>query len=196
MIPWSPKFLRFFTPIIRATRDVNWRFGRKYHCSDVDLDNLKTLLKPGMILLTRKDFQLSNFFIEGYWTHSGIVISKEEVIEAIGRGVIISDLKDFCAKTDNFVILKPRFCSWPEMEEASRHAAELVGFPYSYDFNNSDSSFYCSKLILKAYGTACGWGREPHKVPEEFRILCEGKIVHPINLFRNRNAWEVVFQQN
>jgi uncharacterized protein YycO len=200
MIPWNPKFLRYCTPLIRMSKDINWRFGRKYRCSSIDIETLRTVLKPGMILLTRKEFQLSNLFIDGYWTHSGILTLQDKVIEAISNGVIITELKDFCRKSDSFVILKPRFCTWLEMEKASHLASEMVGSPYSYDFNNSDSSYYCSKLVLKAYSCACDWNRNHYnveeEVPGEYRLLCDGKIVHPIDFFRNQNAWEVVFQQN
>ena len=196
MIAWNPKFLYYFTPLIKFSKHLTWRFGRKFRCSDLDLDNIRKLMMPGMILLSRRDFQISNFFIEGYWTHSAMIMHREMVIEATAKGVIINELQEFFLKTDDFVILKPRFCGIQEMEKACSHASEIIGTPYSFDFNNSDDSFYCSKLILKVYAKTCGWDRKNHHEPSEFKHLCEGKIVRPEDLYQNQNAWEVVFQLN
>ena len=104
-----------------------------------------------MILLSRREFQITNYFIDGYWTHSAMIMPSEKVIEATVNGVKINELWEFFLKTDDFVILKPRFCGIKEMEKACSHASENVGKPYSFDFNNSDDSLYCSELVLKVY---------------------------------------------
>lgn len=151
---------------------------------------------PGMILLSRREFQISNFFIDGYWTHTAMIMPREKVIEATAEGVVMNDLHEFFLKTDDFVILKPKFCSTREMEKACGHASEIVGSPYSFDFNNSDDSFYCSELVLKVYARTCLWDRRNHHEPTEFKHLCDGKIVSPSDFYHNQNAWEVVFQMN
>lgn len=196
MIPWSPKFLYYFTPLIRVSKYFKWRFGRKYKCSELDLDQIRELLKPGMILLSRREFEISNYFIDGYWTHTAMVMPQGKIIQATAKGVIINELEEFFLTTDDFVILKPRFCGIQEMEKACIHASEVVGIPYSFDFNNADDTLYCSELVLKAYARTCGWNRKSHHEPNEFNHLCDGKIVHPSDLYHNQNAWEIVFQQN
>jgi cell wall-associated NlpC family hydrolase len=196
MSPWSPKFLYYCTPLIRFSKYLTWRFGRKFRCSEIDLDNIREMVRPGMILLSRRDFQISNYFIDGYWKHTAMVMSPDKVIQATTNGVIIDELQEFFYKADDFAILKPRFCSVLEMEKACNHASETVGKPYSFDFNNSDDSLYCSELVLKAYARTCGWNRTNHHEPSEFIQLCDGKIVSPSDLYHNRNAWEIVFQKN
>ena len=196
MFPWSPKFLYYCTPLIRASKYITWRFGRKFQCSDLNLDSIRKVLMPGMIILSRREFQISNLFIDGYWTHTAMIMPREKVIEATAKGVIINELYEFFLKTDDFVVLKPRFCGMPEMEKACAHASEIVGVPYSFDFNNSDDSFYCSELVLKIYARTCGWERNSHHEPSEFKHLCDGKIIRPADLYYNHNAWEIVFQLN
>ena len=196
MIPWNPKFLHYCTPLIRFSKHLTWRFGRKFRCSDLDLEKIRKVMIPGMILLSRRDFQISNFFIEGYWTHTAMIMPREKIIEATPKGVILKELQDFFLKTDDFVLLKPRFCGFHDMEIACGHASKTVGSPYSFDFNNSDDSFYCSELVLKVYAKTCGWNRKDLHEPSEFRHLCDGKIVRPHDLYQDRNAWEVVFQAN
>lgn len=194
MIAWSPKFLYYCIPLIWVSKYITWRFGRKFRCSDLNLDCIRERVKPGMIILSRREFQISNLFIDGYWTHTAMIMPMEMVVEATTKGVIIHTLKDFFLNTDNFVILKPRFCSILEMDKACFHATEIVGSPYSFDFNNSDDSFYCSELVLKVYAKTCGWTNKNHHPPSEFSNLCEGKIIHPSDLYHNSNAWEIVFQ--
>jgi len=82
------------------------------------------------------------------------------------------------------------------MEKACCHAAEIVGASYSFDFNNSDDSFYCSELVLKVYARTCGWDQESQHKMSEFEHLCNGKIIRPSDLYYNQDAWEIVFQQN
>jgi len=92
------------------------------------------------------------------------------------------DWWEFFLKTDDFVILKPRFCGIKEMEKACSHASEDVGKPYSFDFNNSDDSLYCSEACAESYARSCGWDRNSNREPSEFRHLCDGKIVSPSDL--------------
>lgn len=194
MISWNPKFLYYCTPLIRISKYITWRFGRKFRYSDLNLDSIRKLVTPGMIVLSRKKFQVSNYFINGYWTHTAMIMPRERVIEATPDGVIIKELQKFFLTTDDFVILKPIFCGAQEMEKACSHASEIIGAPYSFDFNNSDDSFYCSELVLKVYAWTCGWDRRSHHEPKEFNKLSDGKIVHPTDLYHNQNAWEIVFQ--
>ncbi|MGA3013163.1 MAG: YiiX/YebB-like N1pC/P60 family cysteine hydrolase [Bacteroidales bacterium] len=193
MISWNPTFLYYFIPIIRASKYIDWRLGRKYKYSGLNLENIRKVAKPGMILLSRKEFQISNYFIDGYWTHSAMIMPGEKVIEATTKGVTLREMEEFFRRTDDFVILKPRFCGIQAMEEACTHATKIVGAPYSFDFNNSDESFYCSKLILKVYAKTCGWNIKNLHEPGEFKQLCDGKIISPSDLYKNKKAWEVVF---
>ncbi|MDP1621079.1 MAG: YiiX/YebB-like N1pC/P60 family cysteine hydrolase [Bacteroidales bacterium] len=196
MIPWTPKFLYYFTPLIRASKYMTWRFGRRFRCSELNLETIREVLMPGMIVLSRREFQMANLFIDGYWTHSALIVSGEKVIEATSDGVIINDLPEFLLKTDDFVILKPKFCGLQEMVNACGHAMEIVGTPYSYNFDNADNAYYCSELILKAYARSCCWDKERHQQPGEFKNLCAGKIIRPADLYHNHHAWEIVFQLN
>jgi uncharacterized protein YycO len=196
MVSWNPKFLYFCTPLIRAVKDLNWRFGRQFRCSGPDIDRVMDLHSPGMVVLSHREYQFTNLFIEGYWTHTAMIMPRGQVIEAIGEGVVMRDLHSFLSTVDDFVILRPKFCGSEEMEMACHHAAGILGAPYSFDFNNSDTEYYCSKLVLKAYARSCGWKQHNHSFPEEFRNLCEGRIVHPSEIYRNSGSWEVVCRLN
>jgi len=81
------------------------------------------------------------------------------------------------------------------MEIACSHASEIVGTPYSFDFNNSDDSLYCSELVLKVYARTCGWtGRViRNRVNSSIYVMENYQSFRPVH---DQNAWEVVFQAN
>jgi hypothetical protein len=196
MIDWSPRFLFYFTPLIWAVKDISWRFGRRFRCTEPDMERILGLASPGMVVLSRREYQFTNLFIDGHWTHSAMILPEGRIIESTTHGVVIRDIRAFLLSVDDFVILKPRFCGCREMEQASRHATEIIGAPYCFDFNNSDRDYYCSKLVLKAYERSCSWDPANGRPPGEYRTLCAGRIVHPSDLYRNGKAWEIVYQMN
>lgn len=196
MISWNPKYLYYFTPLIRASKHLSWRFGRKFQCSSMNLDTIRDLIHPGMIVLSRREFQLSNYFIEGYWTHSAMVMPRDKIIEATYDGVRVNEYDNFFPRTDDFILLKPRFCDASNMEKACNIALETIGYPYSFDFNTSFDSFYCSKLVVNVYARACGWDVIRHFLPTSCRQLSKGKIIRPSDLHDDQHAWEVVFRVN
>lgn len=150
---------------------------------------INEILKPGMILLTRTDGEASNLLIPGKYKHCAISINPRFIVEAVGRGVIMTDLIDFILSKDHIAILKPKFCSDLAMESAARWAADQIGKPYDYEFQSSYAAFYCCELSYAAYQTALGgqnpwrlrefWG-EPTVTPDDF-ILADKK-------------WEVVLE--
>ena len=49
--------------------------------SDADLNEIKTCLEPGDILLKRNDWQATNLGISGFWTHTGLFIGNLEKMD-------------------------------------------------------------------------------------------------------------------
>ncbi len=56
------------------TSDIDLSFRKDKYISDETLNNLKSQLTPGDIIIKRNDMQLANVGIPGFWTHSGIYI--------------------------------------------------------------------------------------------------------------------------
>jgi hypothetical protein len=181
-----------FNPFIRLANRIRWRFGRNYKCAGVDTTEIIPLLKPGMVILTHKDFELTNLFINGYWTHTAIVTSEDTVVEAISKGVVTKPLQTFLSTVDDFLILKPRFCSFESMRSASEHVKQFVGFPYNFTFRPDEDSVYCSELIFRAYSRTPEWDTIARNSKEDVREFYDGSILLPHSFSKSQLLWQHV----
>ncbi|MCX6234951.1 MAG: YiiX/YebB-like N1pC/P60 family cysteine hydrolase [Bacteroidetes bacterium] len=169
---------------------ITWRFGRPYTCAGIDYQWIRPYLEPGMIILTRKNFNLSNLFIKGYWKHTSIVTDREHIIEATSEGVIKTSVYRLLSKSDDLVILKPLFCDHLSMMRASEKAEKVLGYPYNFLFRKENGSFYCSELVCWAYTTVIPMGNSW----EMMRWYHEGKYIYPHYLYETKSIWEVVYE--
>jgi hypothetical protein len=189
-------FFVVFSPFIRLANKINWRVGRAYKCSEIKSGKIKKRLLPGMVILTHKDYEFTNLFILGYWTHSAIVISSEDVVEAVSNGVIVRRIEDFLTTVDDFIVLKPRYCNRISMKMASEQVKKFVGFPYNFTFKPSQKSIYCSELIYKAYSEVPEWNLMAENASEQIPDFNSGKIIHPQSIFKSRKLWKKVANMN
>jgi len=179
-----------FNPFIRLANKIRWRFGRPYKCEKVNADEIRPLLKPGMVILTHKDFEMTNLFINGYWTHAAIVTSEDSVVEAISKGVVTKPLQTFLTTVDDFLILKPRFCSPESMESASEHVKQFVGYPYNFTFRPEEDSVYCSELVFLAYSKTPEWNHLTRTSAEDVREYYDGRILLPHSFSESKLLWQ------
>jgi hypothetical protein len=185
-------FLRICSPFSKVINRINWRFGRPFHCTHKKTGQMREKIKPGMVILTHKKYELTSMFIPGYWTHSALVTSPGLVIEATAKGVGMNTLDAFFSTVDDFIVLSPRFCCPETMKKAGERASTLVGFPYCFDFRNSPEMFYCSGLICWVYSQTLIERDQPHKIPFVMRDYLSGSIIRPMDLYQHRDAWQVV----
>jgi uncharacterized protein YycO len=145
-----------------------------------------------MVILSHKEYEFTNFFIRGYWTHAAMVISQDTVVEAVSKGVIKKSLKDFISTLDDFCIIMPRHCDSDEMIKASEFVQKVVGYPYNFTFRSREDSYYCSELIYRVYLEALKAGKAENHFPSGFRDLYNGSIIIPQNLADYKPEWKVV----
>ncbi len=142
--------------------------------------DLRPLLKPGDILLTRRDGYLSNTFLPGFWGHAAMYLgSRDEIlkelgpdsmleaalesydgkdqdgkpfmaIEAIGEGVRLSSL-EFALHANLVAVLRPKL-SPEEKRKAVVRAMKMLGTPYDFAFDlSSQDKIICTELVYRAY---------------------------------------------
>jgi hypothetical protein len=142
------------------------------------LDEMRTLLKPGDILIERQDFFLSRAFMPGYWAHAAIYVGDAREIEALGLanhewvapqwdnlntsgcdileavpagGVRMTNLDHCIGVADSAAILRPRL-SEPQVKEAVARAFRDVGKPYDFEFDFfSEDKIVCTELVYRAF---------------------------------------------
>lgn len=154
-----------------------WRPGRSL-ISEAQLHALRQDLEPGDILLTRRDWYLSNVGLPGYWSHAAIYIGTAEqrteafganapqpamplprlgddpheplVIEAIGEGVLYTSL-EHAGDSDALVVLRPRLPAAAKARALDR-AFSYAGRPYDFNFDfRTDNEIVCTELVYKSY---------------------------------------------
>jgi uncharacterized protein YycO len=178
---------------------LNYRMGRPYESTDKDKMKIKNYAKPGMILLSATNYEVSNWFIPGFWTHSSIIgptvnWPKGQIIEAIGEGVRRVSVNEFVDTHDYFHLLRPKFRSEPQMAEAAAYADLQVGKPYDERFYftlTGNNAFSCSEL--------CWWSYEKtYKHVGEFspfvpRLILGQYSVLPQDFSDAKLLWETVY---
>ena len=154
-----------------------WRPGRSLISAE-QLRALRPRLMPGDVMLTRRDWYLSNVGLPGYWTHAALYMGSAEerhqafgpaapdpseplprldddpheplVIEAIGEGVVYTSL-EHAGDSDALVVLRPRL-SAAVKARAMRRAFGYAGRPYDFGFDfRTDSEIVCTELVYKSY---------------------------------------------
>jgi hypothetical protein len=193
-IPLLTRFaLDWFWFLCWFSSKISWRFGRSYTCRPEHGERVKPLLKPGMIVLSKRKYEFSGLFIPGYWKHSAIVACDGEIIEATVKGVDRKGIADYFHFVDEFAVLQPTFCNEEVMASAARFARERIGSPYSYDLSNIKEKYYCSGLVYRAYLESIPRKTKVDGFPYNAKEFFSGRIVRPNDFFTSRKAWEVVY---
>ena len=154
-----------------------WRPGRSL-ISAAQLHALAPRLEPGDLMLTRRDWYLSNVGLPGYWSHAAIYIGSARqrdaafgedaphpggspprlagdagapvVIEAVGEGVVFTSLPHAGA-SDALVVLRPRLSPTAKARALAR-AFAFAGRPYDFNFDfRTDREIVCTELVYKAF---------------------------------------------
>lgn len=143
-------------------------------------DELRTILQPGDVLITRKDHALTNYFLPGYWPHAALYLGGGEqliklgisehanvkprwrrllecdaqeprrVLEAMKDGVWVRSLKSPFG-SDALAVIRPQL-SVPQIAQALARGMFHEGKPYDFDFDFSRSDrLVCTEVVYRSY---------------------------------------------
>jgi uncharacterized protein YycO len=145
-------FLRVLAPLTRLIGKLHSPYSHKRITGD-DCFAIEDMLKPGMAFITKTNGELSNIANPGFWKHGAIYYGDGTVIEAVGNGVVETNLITFLTRKDYVAVLQPTFADESEMRAAAEQALQWVGSPYDMMFELDDKAFYCYEVIYRAYKT-------------------------------------------
>lgn len=136
--------------------------------------NLAEFLRPGDIILTKRNGYLSNLFITGNYTHAALYMGTTQqisekglvatngdnenseqawVIESLKNGVQLSPLNKVL-DADHCLFIRPMLPD-PCVTKAIFRAIDMLGRPYDFNFDfGSGNRIACTELIWKSYGHA------------------------------------------
>lgn len=136
------------------------------------IEQLRPLLRPGDILITRHNGALTNLFLPGFWPHAALYIGNNQemnktkqrldsphieewqgdvcTFEALKDGVHFRTL-EATLNVDAFVVLRPNF-SKKVIDDAISRVIVHAGKGYNFDFDlfRSDQ-LVCTEVIYRAY---------------------------------------------
>ncbi len=141
---------------------------------------LRTLLQPGDVLITRKEFAVTNYFLPGYWPHAAMFLGTSEqlqqlglanveqvrtrwekllhcdaddslrVLEAMKDGVHVRSIKSPFG-VDALAVLRPRLAP-DEISKAIARGFSHEGKSYDFDFDfNRSDRLVCTEVIYRSY---------------------------------------------
>jgi hypothetical protein len=143
-------------------------------------DALHGILAPGDILLVRKEFALTNYFLPGYWPHSALFLGSSETLSSWGlsnhpsiatrwqhfsnldlpeRGRVIEAMKDGVHlrsldspyRSDSILVLRPQLKPESIRQVVARaFLHEGKEYDFSFDFTVANR-LVCTEVIYRAY---------------------------------------------
>lgn len=143
-------------------------------------DQIRQLARPGDVMITRKEYAITNYFLPGYWPHAALYLGDgpaleqlgidrhdnvrprwvrllepaapepRRVLEAMADGVRIRELTSPMG-CDSLAILRPRL-STADVAEALARGLFHEGKPYDFDFDFTRSDrLVCTEVVYRAY---------------------------------------------
>lgn len=141
---------------------------------------LRTLLHAGDVMIVRKEYAVTNYFLPGYWPHAALYLGDldtiqrvgldrhehvkprwqklvqfsgpddHRVLEAMKDGVHIRSIQS-PLQSDAIVVIRPKL-GQPEIVDALGRALFHEGKPYDFDFDFTRSDrLVCTEVIYRAY---------------------------------------------
>lgn len=183
-------FLYIISPFSRVANKINWRAGRPYRSSFETVRPLLGSIEPGMVILSHKNYELTNLFINGYWTHVAM-LADGFVIEAVSRGVIRTPVDRFFSSVDDWIILEPVFCPRCSMKKAVAYMEQYIGYPYNFVFMPSENAFTCIDLVCKAYELPVRKGKTGNVHPLDLIGYFSRDIILPESILELSTHWRI-----
>ena len=149
--------------------------GQGKRVTDEVREQIRALLKPGDIFVTRHDDAMSNLFLPGYWPHAALYLGRPgerrelgvpdrgddliTVLEAKKDGVKFRRLRETLA-VDAFVVLRPKV-SREELKEALTRAMTHEGklYDFVFDFRKAER-LACTEVVYRAFHGIGPWQLE------------------------------------
>ena len=109
-------------------------------------------INVGNIFLTKTDYEFSNLLNPCSIKHGAVYVGSikndevKYVLEAVGKGVVLTDLVTFLTTKDLVICIEYKSSLKNSFNGLSKFVELVKGTPYDYLFNQDGKSFYCYEL--------------------------------------------------
>lgn len=166
--------------VSRLVSDVYTVRDHHPHLPETVADGLRELLRPGDVLITRKEHALTNYFLPGYWPHAALYLGQGQqliqlgiaehanvkprwlrlldcdkreprrVLEAMKDGVWVRSVTSPFS-SDALAVLRPQLQE-SDVAEALSRGMFHEGKPYDFDFDFTRSDrLVCTEVVYRSY---------------------------------------------
>jgi hypothetical protein len=158
------------------------RYVRRGHQPNLPPDiaaRVRSLLNPGDVLVVRKEYALTNYFLPGFWPHAALYVGGAAELAQMGiqdqdhvrprwlkllegtgdPGRVLESMKDGVQirtlaspfGSDSVVVLRPRL-SPAEVAQGLARVMAHEGKPYDFDFDFRRSDrLVCTEVVYRAF---------------------------------------------
>ena len=148
-------------------------------------------INVGDVLLTSTYGELSNLINPADIKHAGIYIGYVDgiptVAEALGKGIVYTDLVTFLTTKDLVVNCRPDFLDTRNRAEISIEAYKRKGLPYDYVFSSGNKGLYCFELAVDIFKTVI-----PNVILKQEEVV-KGFKIYDENTFLDPNHFSIIF---
>ena len=147
--------LKKLKPFIIWTGKIHMPFSRKKFTGK-HYYKIRDKIEPGTVLLTTTHGELSNLINPVSVKHGAVYIGKTTddicyVTEAVGSGIVKTDLVTFLTTKDVVIGLKPNFLTETDKTLLPGEAVKFIGIPYDYLFEKGKKALYCFENIVSVF---------------------------------------------
>lgn len=156
------------------------RLGHQPALPDSVADELRSLLRPGDVIVNRKEFALTNYFLPGYWPHAALYLGGSSDLERLGLrehrefkprwqrlleldqhepGRVLEAMRDgvwlrslgIPFRADAIAVVRPML-SPEDIAQAIGRGMRHEGKAYDFDFDFSRSDrLVCTEVVYRSY---------------------------------------------
>lgn len=117
---------------------------------------VRDIIEPGTVLLTTTYGEFSNLLNPLDIKHAAIYIGRDSkgicyVTEAVGSGVILTDLVSFLLTKDVVIGVKPKFLAVKDKGLLFEEAKKFIGIPYDFSFKIGNKALYCFENVIAVF---------------------------------------------
>lgn len=150
-------------------------------------------INVGGIFLTKTNYEFSNLLNPCDIKHGAIYVGNikgdeiKYVLEAVGKGVVLTDLVTFLTTKDTVVYVEYKEVLPDSFNNLKEFVDIVLGAPYDYLFNQDGVAYYCFELcgdFLKEFF--------PH-VKLKSKEVIKNKVIYDHDTFLDTNTIRIIF---
>ncbi|MBC8354219.1 MAG: hypothetical protein H8E66_19675 [Planctomycetes bacterium] len=156
------------------------RYGHRPGLPNDVAEQVRNLLEPGDVLVVRKEYALTNYFLPGYWPHAALYLGQAETLVELGvheqehvkprwtrmletsldsEGHVLESMRDGVNfrglkspfGSDSIVVLRPSV-SREDLATALARCFAHEGKPYDFDFDfRRADRLVCTEVVYRSF---------------------------------------------